>query len=76
MSLDRCVALPRSAQSLSAVCDSGISSSFSLRIFVLAITDCVKMYISARLLCSYVCNFTSFICKHYFLSFAPIPHMP
>ena len=34
MSRDCCVALPRGAMGLSAVCDSGISSSYSLTIFV------------------------------------------
>ena len=40
MSRDCCVALPHDATGLSAVCDCGISLSYSLTIFTLK--DCIK----------------------------------
>ena len=39
MSCDCCVALPRDAKNLSAVCDSGISLSYLITIFGLLFED-------------------------------------
>ena len=45
MSCDGCVALPRGAMGLSAVCDCGISWSYPLTIFVVSDKKIFKVFI-------------------------------
>ena len=42
MSRDCCVALPHDAKGLSAVCDCGISGSYTLTIFAGSTEDCIS----------------------------------
>ena len=64
VSRDCCVALPRSAIGLSAVCDCGISLSYSLTIFI-DILPITRVYFPGPKPC--FVNITNFVIKGQFL---------